>query len=476
MRTGGSGGETNMIDADGDTEVAVVEKGQTPFTHEGVSLKDVFKPEVFGGEEKDYPDWIFSFEAYTSFLGLEDEMKEAARHTRPITTAELDEQHAKSAKILYLVLTQVLRDRDKRVSRAHGGSRSAHSVRNRVVRAFLIEEQKCVKQVLADKLSQVKKEKEPAGKKSKKDFGKMKVNVEKWVLHHTAYDSGGIPVPEHVVPTPTEVDVAAVTRAGRCYRCGGRGHIARDCPTEEEETNGGDGDRSMQKVSAGSDEKLQYKHTSEPQPTPELSAQVGAVYSAAAPGSGLSEEELYKTSDSSPCAAAAPVLRQRLVKRGLAALTGSFKGLAILKTPGSLRKDEQCTGAADKQAIDNFFVTQQWKFLLIGEKGTSMFFHKDGTAASSWQVQLVGRKRWTLCPNTETPLLDVNLDTYDPDYKRFPKFARALCGQVTVSPGELLYYPGYWWHHTLQLDTPAVSYTGAMVGVEAPRTDLTGNH
>ncbi|CAE8606549.1 unnamed protein product, partial [Polarella glacialis] len=133
-------------------------------------------------------------------------------------------------------------------------------------------------------------------------------------------------------------------------------------------------------------------------------------------------------------------------------------------------------GKADKQAIDNFFVTQQWKFLLIGEKGTSMFFHKDGTAASSWQVQLVGRKRWTLCPNTETPLLDVNLDTYDPDYKRFPKFARALCGQVTVSPGELLYYPGYWWHHTLQLDTPAVSYTGAMVGVEAPRTDLTGNH
>ncbi|CAE8637258.1 unnamed protein product [Polarella glacialis] len=61
-----------------------------------------------------------------------------------------------------------LKNREKRVSRAYGGSRCAHCVRNRVVRAFLIEEQKCVKQVLADKLSQVKKEKEPASKKSKK--------------------------------------------------------------------------------------------------------------------------------------------------------------------------------------------------------------------------------------------------------------------------------------------------------------------
>ncbi|CAE8615131.1 unnamed protein product [Polarella glacialis] len=51
-----------------------------------------------------------------------------------------------------------LKNREKRVSRAYGGSRCAHCVRNRVVRAFLIEEQKCVKQVLADKLSQNKAE------------------------------------------------------------------------------------------------------------------------------------------------------------------------------------------------------------------------------------------------------------------------------------------------------------------------------
>ncbi|CAE7229461.1 hif1an, partial [Symbiodinium microadriaticum] len=107
-------------------------------------------------------------------------------------------------------------------------------------------------------------------------------------------------------------------------------------------------------------------------------------------------------------------------------------------------------GKVDQSAINNFFVTNQWKFLLIGEEGTSMFFHKDGTAASSWQVQLVGKKRWTLCPNSESQLLHTELDTYNPDYSKFPRFAQAACGQVTVSPGELLYYPAYWWHHTLQ--------------------------
>eukprot|EP00439_Symbiodinium_sp_Y106_P012095 s2382_g1.t2 len=49
-----------------------------------------------------------------------------------------------------------LKKREKRVNRAYGGSRCAHCVRERVVRAFLIEEQKCVKQVLAEKLSQAK--------------------------------------------------------------------------------------------------------------------------------------------------------------------------------------------------------------------------------------------------------------------------------------------------------------------------------
>merc|ERR1712085_196125 len=49
-----------------------------------------------------------------------------------------------------------LKKRERRVNRAYGGSRCATCTRLRVVRAFLIEEQKCVKQVLAEKKSQSK--------------------------------------------------------------------------------------------------------------------------------------------------------------------------------------------------------------------------------------------------------------------------------------------------------------------------------
>eukprot|EP00930_Biecheleria_cincta_P051788 TRINITY_DN36_c0_g1_i4.p1 TRINITY_DN36_c0_g1~~TRINITY_DN36_c0_g1_i4.p1 ORF type:complete len:126 (-),score=34.02 TRINITY_DN36_c0_g1_i4:80-457(-) len=61
-----------------------------------------------------------------------------------------------------------LKNREKRVSRAYGGSRCAGCVRSRIVRAFLIEEQKCVKQVLAEKLSQAKAEQSGGKKKGKK--------------------------------------------------------------------------------------------------------------------------------------------------------------------------------------------------------------------------------------------------------------------------------------------------------------------
>merc|ERR1712151_646056 len=61
-----------------------------------------------------------------------------------------------------------LKKRERRVNRAYGGSRCAKCVRMRVVRAFLIEEQKCVKQVLAEKISAAKEPSEKKGKKSKK--------------------------------------------------------------------------------------------------------------------------------------------------------------------------------------------------------------------------------------------------------------------------------------------------------------------
>jgi len=129
-------------------------------------------------------------------------------------------------------------------------------------------------------------------------------------------------------------------------------------------------------------------------------------------------------------------------------------------------------GKADLEAIDNFYTTVQWKFLLIGEKGTSMFLHKDGTASSSWQAQIIGQKKWTLCPNTESHFLDIQIDTFGEKDLTHSSFSKAYCGQVVAEEGDMLYYPGYWWHHTLQLKTPSVAYTGALVGTEAERDDI----
>eukprot|EP00927_Polykrikos_kofoidii_P003764 TRINITY_DN11518_c0_g1_i2.p1 TRINITY_DN11518_c0_g1~~TRINITY_DN11518_c0_g1_i2.p1 ORF type:complete len:416 (+),score=71.86 TRINITY_DN11518_c0_g1_i2:35-1249(+) len=196
-----------------------------------------------------------------------------------------------------------------------------------------------------------------------------------------------------------------------------------------------------------------------------------------------SKPHLYKFKD------ALPLFNQKADKPRYMQLRLSLRGWRRLEkhmspkpVPDLFWSDEewisdcmQKDGKPDSEAIDNFFTTNQWKFLLIGEKGTSMFFHKDGTASSSWQAQLRGRKRWTLCPNSESHLLDNHLDTFSEKGQRDPKFSKAFCGQTVVEQGELLYYPGYWWHHTLQLDTPSIAYTGALVGTEMPRDDVGGD-
>lgn len=64
----------------------------------------------------------------------------------------------------------------KRVNRAYGGSRCATCVRDRIVRAFLLEEQRIVKKVLKAKAGDTTKEESaavpanaPVGKKGEKD-------------------------------------------------------------------------------------------------------------------------------------------------------------------------------------------------------------------------------------------------------------------------------------------------------------------
>lgn len=56
----------------------------------------------------------------------------------------------------------------KTVSRAYGGSVSANAVKEKIIRAFLVEEQKVVKRVLKESAEKAKSEEKPKKKSSKK--------------------------------------------------------------------------------------------------------------------------------------------------------------------------------------------------------------------------------------------------------------------------------------------------------------------
>lgn len=72
-----------------------------------------------------------------------------------------------------------LKQRERKVARAYGGCLTAGAVRTRIVRAFLVEEQRCVKQVLQEKEAAAAepsqrevKDSSKSGKKSKKSTKK----------------------------------------------------------------------------------------------------------------------------------------------------------------------------------------------------------------------------------------------------------------------------------------------------------------
>ena len=69
--------------------------------------------------------------------------------------------------------------------------------------------------------------------------------------------------------------------------------------------------------------------------------------------------------------------------------------------PTPLTSSLLCTGSADSEAIDNWSRVLQWWMLMVGEKGSGMYFHKDGLAcAPSPRPRAPPRPRvaWPLAP------------------------------------------------------------------------------
>ncbi|OII73780.1 60s ribosomal protein L34 [Cryptosporidium ubiquitum] len=70
-----------------------------------------------------------------------------------------------------------LKKRERTVARAYGGTKCSTCVRQRILRAFLLEEQKVVKSVIAEKEQQKKNEEKP--KVTKKSTGSKQTSSKK---------------------------------------------------------------------------------------------------------------------------------------------------------------------------------------------------------------------------------------------------------------------------------------------------------
>jgi hypothetical protein len=103
--------------------------------------------------------------------------------------------------------------------------------------------------------------------------------------------------------------------------------------------------------------------------------------------------------------------------------------------------------------------------MVIGEQNSSMFFHSDDFATATLQVQLVGKKRWIVCKGgpEEKWKMNTQINTFEPDYDKWPSFRKAECYDTIALPGDVLYYPTHSWHHTLNLSKPSVGFTGRRV-------------
>ena len=120
----------------------------------------------------------------------------------------------------------------------------------------------------------------------------------------------------------------------------------------------------------------------------------------------------------------------------------------------------------DAPAREKFFRSAHWRMLLIGERGAGMFNHKDTLRVSSWQAQVQGRKRWHLCEgDSQDDFMyqagDVN--SFAPDYEKYPLFRQASCYQAEVAEGEFIFYPRDWWHQTQNLEQHTMSLSGSIV-------------
>lgn len=101
-------------------------------------------------------------------------------------------------------------------------------------------------------------------------------------------------------------------------------------------------------------------------------------------------------------------------------------------------------------------------FFWMGPAGTVTPLHHDLT--NNLMIQIRGRKRVKLIAPEYLPYVYNHLHCHsrvDPenvDEERYPLFQNVHVTDVTIGPGDILFFPVGWWHHVRGLD-PTITVT-----------------
>jgi hypothetical protein len=109
---------------------------------------------------------------------------------------------------------------------------------------------------------------------------------------------------------------------------------------------------------------------------------------------------------------------------------------------------------------ESFAKKTHWYMLLAGEESAGMFMHTDNLPVGSWQLQLHGDKRWTVCP----PLVAGEDLPQCRELMNGVCMEHEMCVETNLHAGDLLYYPPLYWHQTMCLTNPTLSFSGTVIG------------
>lgn len=112
--------------------------------------------------------------------------------------------------------------------------------------------------------------------------------------------------------------------------------------------------------------------------------------------------------------------------------------------------------------------------IFAGSKPTWTQCHCDVSTTNFMMIE--GRKRWRFWSPSQTPFLypygqmlnsayNTAVDVHHPNMASFPEFAQAEGHEVTLEPGDVLFFPSMWWHAVENLEPMSTGMDFAFIDI-----------